>query len=217
MVEKVSVILDPTLNTLKSTTGEFIISHHPLIFSPLKSLDHDIKYKVKVLLSKEQTFYAAHTNLDFAEKGISWALAQRIGLQEDDGSTPQIRTGNLPYGSVHELIDSLVAVLEKKVIKVVGHKEEIGRVAALPGSGFSEDMIEECYDRGIGTIISGDLKHHSAIKGMDLGITLIDAGHRETEFPGVQFLAGYLENELEGVDVELIRPAEPWTYEIDHV
>lgn len=93
MVEKISVILDPTLNTLKSTTGEFIISHHPLIFSPLKSLDHDIKYKVKVLLSKEQTFYAAHTNLDFAEKGISWALAQRIGLQEDEGSTPRSGLG----------------------------------------------------------------------------------------------------------------------------
>jgi len=216
-VESISVILDPTLDTLSSAKGDIILSHHPLIFSPLKSLDHDIKSKVKLLLAKEQNFYASHTCLDFAPRGISWVLAQKIGLQEDEESTPQLRTGTVPYGTFHELIDNLVVALEKKVMRVVGGKDEIGRVAAMPGSGFSEEIIEHCYDMGIGTIISGDLKHHPAIKGMDLGMTLIDAGHRETEFPGMQYIAGHLEKTLDGIEVEVIRPVEPWAYEIDHI
>ena len=214
-VNSISVILDPTVNTLDSAKGDLILSHHPLIFSPLKSIEHDIKRKIKILLSKEQSFYAAHTTLDFAPQGVSWVLAQKIGLQEDDDSSPRMRTGTVPYGTVQELTDVVRIALEKKVLRVVGEKESIGRMAALPGSGFSEDIIDQCYDMGIETILSGDLKHHTAIKGMDLDMTLIDAGHRETEVPGIQYFAGYLEKHLKDVEIELIKPTKPWHYEID--
>ncbi|HPR40938.1 MAG TPA: Nif3-like dinuclear metal center hexameric protein [Candidatus Methanofastidiosa archaeon] len=214
-VSSVSVMLDPTIDTLEAAKGDIILSHHPLIFSPLKRLERDMLQKAKLLLSREQTFYAAHTTLDYAPYGVSWSLAQRIGLMEDDDSSPQIRTGSFTYGSVEELLDVLRSSLGNKVLKVVGKKDEIGKTAILPGSGFGEEMIERCYDLGIDTMISGDLKHHPAMKGLDLGMTLIDAGHRETELPGIERVAEYLDRRLDGVDVELICPVEPWSYEID--
>jgi len=215
-VHTISIILDPTIEALNSSHGEFILSHHPFIFDPLKRVELEIKEKISMLLQRGQTFYAAHTNLDLAPNGISWALSKRICLQEDELSTPLIRTGTVPHTTVKGFIDTLCASLGNDTIKIVGENTKIGRVAAIPGSGFSEDIITKCHRRGITTIVSGDLKHHAALKGLDLGLTLIDAGHRETELPGLQYLAKYLKERMPQVEVELIVPQKPWQYVLNH-
>ncbi|MBN1786240.1 MAG: Nif3-like dinuclear metal center hexameric protein [Candidatus Methanofastidiosa archaeon] len=216
IVTSLDVMLDPTLDALNSAHADMIVSHHPLFLSPLRCITKDMKQKLSVLLSGDRTFYAAHTTLDLAPNGVSWALAQRIGLKEDRNSSPLIRTGSVPYGSIDELIGVIRDRLGKRVVKVVGNRGSIGKVAAIPGSGFHEDTIEKCYDMGMKTIISGDLKHHPALKALDLGMTLIDAGHMETEVPGLEHFASYLDEQLEGVDIQLIVPKMPWDHDVGY-
>jgi dinuclear metal center YbgI/SA1388 family protein len=61
-----------------------IISHHPLLFHPLKKISVDEDYRAKVieqLIKKDITLYSAHTNLDFTKDGVSFKLAQKLNLQ----------------------------------------------------------------------------------------------------------------------------------------
>ncbi len=60
-----------------------IISHHPLLFSPLKKIDTDrdpISQLTELLLKNNLTLLSFHTNLDFTVDGVSFALAQKLSL-----------------------------------------------------------------------------------------------------------------------------------------
>jgi dinuclear metal center YbgI/SA1388 family protein len=60
-----------------------IVSHHPLIFSPLKKITAcgDVEKMVMDLVRKHMSVYALHTNLDNISGGVSWALAEKLGLR----------------------------------------------------------------------------------------------------------------------------------------
>lgn len=91
----------------------------------------------------------------------------------------------------------------------------VGRVALLPGSGG--DFGRLARQRGAEVLITGDVSYHQALEAADLGLTLVDLGHYETEWPGVRRLARLLSGELDclNLDVECLlleqRPA--WNYQ----
>jgi dinuclear metal center YbgI/SA1388 family protein len=59
-----------------------IISHHPIIFKGLKCLDPSTRIGKIIIdaVKHNVVLYAAHTNLDNAHLGVSYYLAQRLGL-----------------------------------------------------------------------------------------------------------------------------------------
>lgn len=64
-----------------------IVSHHPLLFSPLKRIDlqNDKNSKlIERLIKKDITLYSAHTNLDFTKGGVSFELAKVLKLKNID-------------------------------------------------------------------------------------------------------------------------------------
>ena len=63
----------------------FIFSHHPLLFNPLKKIDTDNDDKSKLvekLIKNNITLYSAHTNLDFTKDGVSFQLAKKLKLND---------------------------------------------------------------------------------------------------------------------------------------
>ena len=60
-----------------------IISHHPLLFKPLKSLTgkNYIERCIIKACKNDLVIYSAHTNLDNAWQGVNFRLADKIGLQ----------------------------------------------------------------------------------------------------------------------------------------
>jgi len=61
-----------------------IISHHPLLFRPLKKIDTQIDKTSRIiakLLHYKITVYSAHTNLDFTKEGVSFKLAEKLKLK----------------------------------------------------------------------------------------------------------------------------------------
>lgn len=61
-----------------------IISHHPLLFKPLKKLDVENDRGARIIekmIKKDITLYSAHTNLDFTKDGVSFQLAKKLGLK----------------------------------------------------------------------------------------------------------------------------------------
>jgi len=65
----------------------FIFTHHPFIYNPIKKLDFDKDPKaalIKKLIKNNITLYSAHTNLDFTKDGVSFELAKLLKLQNID-------------------------------------------------------------------------------------------------------------------------------------
>jgi dinuclear metal center YbgI/SA1388 family protein len=61
-----------------------IISHHPLIFAGLKSITekNSIEKIVVRAIKADLNILALHTNLDSVENGVSFRLAEKIGLKD---------------------------------------------------------------------------------------------------------------------------------------
>ena len=70
----------------KRKSVDLIITHHPLIFRPLESLDtsEDVGKFVHELIQSSISVYSAHTNLDFTQGGVSFALAEKLELRNTD-------------------------------------------------------------------------------------------------------------------------------------
>lgn len=63
---------------------DFIITHHPLIYKPLKTLNYE-QYPANLimeLIKNDIVCYSIHTNLDVAHNGVSYAVARKLGLRE---------------------------------------------------------------------------------------------------------------------------------------
>ncbi len=61
-----------------------IISHHPLLFRPLKRLDFERDKNSKLvqkLIQNDISLYSFHTNLDFTKDGVSFQLAKKLRLK----------------------------------------------------------------------------------------------------------------------------------------
>jgi len=68
-----------------------IISHHPLVFNPLKSLTGK-SYIERCMIKackNDIVIYSAHTNLDNATGGLNYQLAEKFGLEDVRILSPQ--------------------------------------------------------------------------------------------------------------------------------
>ncbi len=89
-VTKILVTLEINQAALESAMKngcELIITHHPIIFKPIKKLDFDNSARnrlIKTLIQKNISVIAAHTNLDFSRDGVSFTLAEKLNLQNID-------------------------------------------------------------------------------------------------------------------------------------
>ena len=86
-IKSILVTLDVTedvLNEAISLGTGMIVSHHPLIFKPLKNIrsDNGIGKLIAKALQADILIYAAHTNADSCTKGVNYCLAKRIGLED---------------------------------------------------------------------------------------------------------------------------------------
>jgi dinuclear metal center YbgI/SA1388 family protein len=85
-IDRVLVALDLTpavLAEAESWGAGLVVTHHPLLFRPLERLvPTDLTGALAYGLARAGiAYYAAHTNLDTAPGGVSFALAERLGLE----------------------------------------------------------------------------------------------------------------------------------------
>lgn len=84
-VRRILVTLDVTDSVVTEALArrvQLIVSHHPLLFRPLTSLTTaDPIGRLALRLAENQVaLFSAHTNLDAARDGVSFALARRLRL-----------------------------------------------------------------------------------------------------------------------------------------
>ncbi len=85
-VRRVWVSLDPSPNVINAACEhgvDLLVTHHPLFFKPLRSIDFGSKAGgiIHKAATKNLAVFSAHTSYDSAEGGVSDILAERIGLK----------------------------------------------------------------------------------------------------------------------------------------
>jgi len=127
-----------------------IISHHPFLFSPLKKIDTDndtTAQLAQLLLSNNLTLLSFHTNLDFAQNGVSFALAKKLQLQNIEFLVPQRENQSklivfVPESAVEKVADALfladagrIGEYDKCSFRVDGEGTFFGSDASHPAVG----------------------------------------------------------------------------------
>ena len=211
-VEKILVCLDaglPAIDHAVEIGAQMIVSHHPMIFRPIKNvrLDLPIGRRLRMLLKNDIAVFAAHTNLDSALGGVNDVLAEKIGLVdvkmlERESIEPTLgRIGRLTEEmSPRDFAAHVKRVLRADYVRLVDAGiGAIKKVGICGGAGADFMMRAKFY--GADAFVTGDVKYHEAQAAVDNGIHVIDAGHFATEHPIVEVLAEKLRAEFEQLDV----------------
>jgi dinuclear metal center YbgI/SA1388 family protein len=172
-----------------------VITHHPLLFHPLRNLDVDspIGKTVERAITARIAIYSAHTNLDSAPKGVNAVLANRLGLIDSVVLSPALGVdsasdlkglGRIGYlrekQTLHQLATSVKSALSLQMVKVVGNRSvPVRQVALCSGSGGS--LLDAFFKSEAQVFISGDLSYHDARNVEDHGRMMIDIGHFGSE------------------------------------
>ncbi len=213
-VKKIGVVLDITKDAVLSAKElgcDLIISHHPVIFRATKNFLAD--NAAFLLASNGISAICAHTSLDIAKGGVNDALASALGFENafplsDEGEESMIRVAEISPVSGEELAKTVAEKLNTG-IRLADSKKIISKVAVCGGAGG--DFIGEVAESGCDAYITGDISHHEFLDALDLGLTLIAAGHFETENPVVASLAKKLEKEFD-VEIAVIPQKSPVKY-----
>ncbi len=204
-VSGIMVSLDPTSRVLEEALAadcNLIISHHPLIFHPLKSLrrDQGLGKLYFAAVEARVSMIAAHTNLDRVVGGVNDALAAALGLgrlrplapDTSDPETGMGRIGDLVVPvSGADFVARLGEVCKCSTLAVAGDLPgQINRVGLCGGSGAELAVIAR--SRGADVFVSAEIKHSVGRWAEEEGFCLVDAGHFNTENPVVEVLASRL-------------------------
>ncbi len=185
--------------------GSLIITHHPLIFNGVKSMDF-ATYPSKLLakmIEKKIANIAMHTNFDLTH--LNAYVAEKVL-----GKAVLDRDEYVLYFDVEKSLEEFSAEVAKAfglthIKSVVAHDRVIKRVALCTGSGAS--MIGE-IDADL--FLTGDIKYHDAMEAKVLGLSMIDIGHFESERFFGEILAENLKNL--GLTVIISSSKNPFTY-----
>jgi dinuclear metal center YbgI/SA1388 family protein len=200
-IKKIWVALDPTLQVVKAACDQkvdLLITHHPLIFKPLKSIEFHTPLGAVINLATRHdlAIFAAHTNLDSVPGGLNDILALRFGLKDlkplapgpeiEQSGAPENKAGIGRVGTFDTAMElkSLARSIKKKMklksIKFAGDPKLLVKKAAVcTGSGSS--LLTEFFASGAQVYISGDMRYHDArdVEAANLGV--IDIGHFSSE------------------------------------
>lgn len=195
----VHVALDIThrvLDEAEAAGANLIVTHHPLMFSPRKTMTED-DYEGALLcrmIRSRIALIAAHTNLDAAPVGTNETLAALCELRNVTGEGEWWRVGDLPGGTT---LDTLCALLEAKLhttVRTYGQfapDHPLHRLGISTGGGSDSWFDVACL--GADAFLTGEIKHHHALAMVDAGIVGLEAGHFATEEPGIFALADTLQ------------------------
>ena len=209
-VKGVLLAVDVTEEVLDEAEREgcdLVITHHPIIFNPLKRFNSAtyVERCVERAIRKGIALYAAHTNLDSTPRGMSWQLGSMIGLDAMSVLEPRRDNAEAGFGVVGTLsrAEGVVAFMNRvKAIFEVGavrysdipsEDMMVRRVAICTGSGRS--LIDAAMAAEADVYITADLRYNDFMCGENR-MVLMDIGHFESEFCAIRIIYDVLSKKM---------------------
>jgi dinuclear metal center YbgI/SA1388 family protein len=206
-VKRALVVLDITneiIDEAAAKGAELIISHHPVIYTPLRSLtDPSPAFRAA---QKNISVICAHTNFDAAPGGVNDLLISALEIEKTgtvEGTEGCVALALCPekYSSPLALARHVKQKTGASAVRLLDGGRPVKKLAVCCGGGAS--FFEFVVKSGADAFVTGDLKYPQAVDAKRLKITLVDVGHYETEIAFVGLLIGLLSKEFP--QVEFIR------------
>ena len=208
--DKVMLALDVTRNVAEEAIEskvDLIITHHPVIFSPIKRLDYNSN--ISKLVASNISVISAHTCFDTAQGGMNDILCKKLGLTNikpvttDEGFSFRLGTLENPT-SAKEFAKHTAKALNSKCVNYSLGNKPIKNIAVCSGAGssFSELVIK----LGVDAFVTGELKYNNVLDLYEAGVSAIVAGHFETEQIFKEELKAKLTDKFK--DIEVITASE---------
>lgn len=193
-VRRVLFALDATLPVVREAAewnANLIVTHHPLMFGGIKAIRYDQPEGevIAAIASEGINLIAAHTNLDQAVGGTGDSLAATIGLlnTEPTAENPYLRSGTLPAPqSAASFLKDLDRCLNAHARMYGNPEAPVQRITV--GAGAIGGEFSLAAADGAQAFVVGEIKHHEILAAQALGIVVYEAGHYETEYPGISAL-----------------------------
>lgn len=200
-VKKVLLSLDVTSDVVEEAAEggcELILSHHPVIFNPLKTVTDE---KLLKLVKNDIAVISMHTNLDITEGGVNDVLLSILGAEKDAYLDEDCcgRIGH--FASPLSMADFLALCREKLYANGLRYYDAgrpVKKLAVLGGAGGSE--LEEAVKMGCDTYLTSDISYHQFLFAQEQGINLIDGDHFGTENPVIDRLCQMLSSRFPDTD-----------------
>lgn len=186
--DKIYASIDLDSNLIqKIEKNSLIITHHPLIFKGLKSLNPSIypSNLIYEIIKKDIKLISMHTNFD------KFVLNKFVASEILGYEITEIRDF-LAFFEVNKSFDEFAKEIKQKLkisnLRAVKAGEFIKTATLCTGSGA--DLLgsfkSDCF-------LTGDIKYHSALESLENKISLIDINHFESEAYFGQSLAKNLQ------------------------
>ena len=204
-VTKVLVALDPFAHVCKEAKeigAELIVTHHPIIFDPLKAVTEDCEAGRSVLFLCENGISAinAHTNLDAAAGGVNDVLAEKLGMTDVTVlESGHLRAGYVTEQSLESFLRLVKDALDCGGVRYADGKKAVYKVAV--GGGSCASGMDEAIAAGCDTFVTADVKYNQFRDAEFKGLNLIDAGHFCTENPVMAVVAAKLKATFPEIEV----------------
>ncbi|MDO4588450.1 MAG: Nif3-like dinuclear metal center hexameric protein [Fusobacterium sp.] len=213
-VRKIQFSIDATENAIENAVKngvDMIITHHPMIFKPIKSVTtmDILGKKIIKLIENKKSLYAMHTNLDSSKGGLNDYILHLLDVKESKIIDVNETDNEVGIGRIYTLsekvtLEKYAEFIKKKLkiknIRVICENKEksIRKIALINGSGMS--YWRKVKSLGADLFITGDVGYHEALDAKEAGINIFDIGHFESENCFVELLS----KELEKIGVEII-------------
>jgi dinuclear metal center YbgI/SA1388 family protein len=233
-VSRILLTVDVTSEVLaEAIDGAFdlIIAHHPYLMRGVTTLSEDtVKGEVVAKAIRHGVaIYAAHTNADIVQDGVSDVMAKALGLVS---AAPLVKSGsstNIGHGRIGRLESSMtlgdfarhiarVLPATATGVRVAGdYNREVSLVAVCGGAGDS--FIASATAQNADVYVTSDLRHHpaqDAVEAIAAGIggpSLIDVSHWAAEWLWLDTAAAQITGIFEGLQVVVSQlRTDPWDF-----
>lgn len=201
-VSGVLLCLDVTEEVVREAVDlgcNMIVSHHPLLFRGLKMVS-DANYVqrcVRLAVQNDIAIYSAHTNLDNAEDGVNYKMAERLGLMDVelvsprrvpvriDGREQTVRAGSGVVGYLAQEEDSLEFLKRVKQtfrVECLMHNELLERPvqSVVICGGAGDFMLDQALAMQADVFLTGEMHYHQFF-GHEQDIQIGVLGHYQSE------------------------------------
>jgi len=209
-VFKVLLCLDFTKEVCEEAVNfgaDLIITHHPVIFSPLKRISDKTNKEKAILYAIENkiSIYSAHTNLDSAEGGLTDYIVKMLSLSSFSALEGNLgRLCTAPGGTTaKKLVKKIKEVFNlDKIYSTLTEDKAVNTIAICNGGGGGE-LVDAVQRLNADIYISGDLKHHEILEFKQSTTDYIEIRHHDCEFVVTSLLKEVLEKKF-GASLEVM-------------
>ena len=229
-VRRVLCVVDcvpETVDQALAAGADLIVAHHPLLLKPVSSIAPDT-YKGRIihrLIRADVALYAAHTNADIANPGVSDALAARLELADLRPLVPASgpgEGGGRGIGRIGQLAEAMpleefAAFAARRLpataagIRAAGEPGRMIHTVAVCG-GAGDSFLAPAAAAGVDAYLCADLRHHPASEHLAAGgPALLDVAHWASERPWLDEVAEWLRGTFPVEALVSDLDTDPWT------